>query len=196
MLRITRRVCSRRGRIPSSKIAILQVEKSVSGIPQDPIVQLIQASTSNGQSFENDKQLCLNCSGSSPTEKLPSTTDTPSFQRLLYVVNHTRCQQTTMAECKQLTAEDRYHATNCLGSVSPRKHIICYHCYEIDSNISPECLAELNKENLVVHNHEKFTDEQKRLAPADSYILANEYFEMKGDVAIGKRYCDEHLKMS
>lgn len=45
--------------------------------------------------------------------------------------------------------------------------------------------------NLVVCNYEKLSNEQKALAPSASYILFNEFFEMKRKLALNIRNSEE-----
>lgn len=68
-----------------------------------------------------------------------------------------------------------------------RRQILCYESYEIDSHMSPKCMAKLNIMELVVHDYEKLTDEQATLVPADSYNLAKQYLKMKRDLTTSKR---------
>lgn len=93
-------------------IAILRVAKIVNTYPRDRIVHFLEPSTFNGRSVGDREQLYVTHNGLIPTEELPTTIDLPSSQPLLYIWNHTRRQQPTIINAKQLTAGDRKTATN------------------------------------------------------------------------------------
>lgn len=87
-----------------ARVPSLRVAKMANANPHDGVVHLIESSTTYGRSVEDDEWLYVIENGSKPTDGLPLTIDTPSFQAFLYVGSNTCRKQSTMVRFKQLTA--------------------------------------------------------------------------------------------
>lgn len=66
----------------------------------------------------------------------------------------------------------------------PKGQMICYHCYNAISHVSPECTAKITDMNMVVANYERFSEEQKASVQDNWFKLARKYLKMKRDLAI------------
>lgn len=80
---------------------------------------------------------------------------------------------------KQIAAQDKHTSSSRTGWVELRRQIIFYQFYEVNSNISPECVIQLADMQTVVQIYEKLSEEQETLLPNESVTFASHYLSAK-----------------
>lgn len=111
------------------------------------------------------------------TSELPSTIDFHDQDTLGQ--NSEQLYYTSQVKPSRIPYGDRRSNLSKAGWVS-QQPLICYHCYEKNTHVAPECDKTRNELPVIIRNYESLTDEERSIVPKTAYSMAKQFLKSDG----------------